>query len=55
MTHPAIPLTPVVVQTLGWALLHFVWQGAALAAAPSVLMVCCRKAATRSNMRVRSD
>ena len=47
MTHPAIPLSPVVVQTLGWALLHFVWQGAALAAALSVLMACCRKASAR--------
>jgi beta-lactamase regulating signal transducer with metallopeptidase domain len=47
MTHPAILSTPVVVETLGWALLHFVWQGAALAAALSVLMVCCRRAVTR--------
>jgi beta-lactamase regulating signal transducer with metallopeptidase domain len=35
------------VQSLGWALLHFVWQGGALAAALSVLMVCCRRASTR--------
>ena len=47
MTHPAFPLSPVVVQSLGWALLHFVWQGASVAAALSVLMVCCRKASTR--------
>ena len=52
MTHPAIPLSPVVVETLGWTLLHFVWQGAALAAALSVLMVCCRKAATRYALSV---
>ena len=47
MTHSAIPLTQDVVQSLGWALLHFVWQGAALAAALSLLMVCCRRASTR--------
>src|SRR5271157_6548803 len=47
MTHFAVPLSPIMVQSLGWALLHFVWQGAALAAALSVLMVCCRRASTR--------
>src|SRR5271157_2652483 len=47
MTHFAVPFSPVIVQSLGWALLHFVWQGAALAAALSVLMVCCRRASTR--------
>jgi len=47
MTHPAVPLPPVVVQSLGWALLHFVWQGAALAAALSLLMAWCRRASTR--------
>lgn len=47
MTHFAVPFSPVMVQSLGWALLHFVWQGAALAAALSVLMVCCRRASTR--------
>jgi beta-lactamase regulating signal transducer with metallopeptidase domain len=52
MTHPAIPLSPDVVRSLGWALLHFVWQGAALAAALSVLMVWCRTASTRYALSV---
>ena len=47
MTHFAIPLSPIVVQSLGWTLLHFVWQGAALAAALCALLVCCRGASTR--------
>ena len=47
MTHPAIPLSPELVQSLGWTLLHFVWQGAAIAAALSILMLCCRSASTR--------
>ena len=47
MTHIAAPLSPIMVQSLGWALLHFVWQGAALAAVLSVLMACCRRASTR--------
>jgi beta-lactamase regulating signal transducer with metallopeptidase domain len=47
MTHPAVPLSPVVVQSLGWALLHVVWQGAALTAALSLLMPWCRRASTR--------
>ena len=47
MTHSAAPFSPIMVQSLGWALLHFVWQGAAVAAALSVLMVCCRRASMR--------
>ena len=47
MTHFAVSLSPIMVQSLGWALLHFVWQGAAVAAALSVLMPCCRRASTR--------
>jgi beta-lactamase regulating signal transducer with metallopeptidase domain len=47
MTHFAIPLSPIVVQSLGWTLLHFVWQGSALAAALSILMACCRTASAR--------
>jgi len=47
MTHFAIPFSPTIVQTLGWTLLHFVWQGAALAAALSVLMACWRTASAR--------
>jgi len=47
MTHFAIPLSPIVVQSLGWTLLHFVWQGAALAAALFILMAGCRTASAR--------
>jgi beta-lactamase regulating signal transducer with metallopeptidase domain len=52
MIHPAIPLSPGVVQSLGWALLRFVWQGAALAAVLSILMVWCRTASTRYALSV---
>jgi len=52
MTHFAVLLSPIMVQSLGWALLHFVWQGAALAAALSVLMACCRRASTRYALAV---
>jgi beta-lactamase regulating signal transducer with metallopeptidase domain len=34
-------------RSLGWALLHFLWQGAALAALAAVLMSLCRGAARR--------
>jgi beta-lactamase regulating signal transducer with metallopeptidase domain len=33
-----IPLDPEVVHRLGWALVHFVWQGAALAALAAVML-----------------
>ena len=32
-------ISPSVMRSLGWALLHFLWQGAALAALAAVLML----------------
>jgi hypothetical protein len=32
---------------LGWALLHFLWQGTALAALAAAAMAVCRRASTR--------
>jgi hypothetical protein len=40
-------LSPQMLHALGWALLHFVWQGAALAALAAVAMAACRNARTR--------
>lgn len=39
--------SPTVMRPLGWALVHFLWQGLALAALLSVAMTVCRKAWTR--------
>src|SRR5579864_8596995 len=40
-------LSPVAIQSLGWALLHFLWQGTALAALAAATMAMCRRASTR--------
>lgn len=47
MTHLADWLSPATLRLLALALLHFLWQGAALAALAYVLMVSCHSAATR--------
>jgi beta-lactamase regulating signal transducer with metallopeptidase domain len=47
MNHLASWISPDVMGTLGWALVHFVWQGIALAALASVAMAMCRSAAAR--------
>ncbi|MGH9863941.1 MAG: M56 family metallopeptidase [Candidatus Acidiferrales bacterium] len=39
--------SPTVMRPLGWALVHFLWQGLALAALLSVAMTVCRRASTR--------
>lgn len=39
--------SPTVTRPLGWTLVHFLWQGLALAALLSVAMTVCRKASTR--------
>ncbi|HEV2222781.1 MAG TPA: hypothetical protein VGR84_07240, partial [Candidatus Acidoferrales bacterium] len=39
--------SPTVMRSLGWALVHFLWQGLALAALLSVAMTLCRKASSR--------
>ncbi|HEY3974355.1 MAG TPA: M56 family metallopeptidase [Candidatus Sulfotelmatobacter sp.] len=40
-------LSPAAMQALGWALLHFLWQGTALAALAAVLMASCQRASAR--------
>src|SRR5437899_3436641 len=47
MTVLATSLSPDVIGSLGWALLHFAWQGAALAAALSIVTAFCRRASLR--------
>jgi beta-lactamase regulating signal transducer with metallopeptidase domain len=47
MTSFAIWMPPSVMQPLGWALVHFLWQGLAVAALASVAMAICRSARTR--------
>jgi bla regulator protein blaR1 len=45
-------LSPEVTQALGWALVHFLWQGIALAALLSAGMGVCRSAAVRYALAV---
>jgi hypothetical protein len=52
MTVLATSLSPGVIGSLGWALLHFVWQGAALAAALSIVTAFCRRASLRYALAV---
>ena len=40
-------LSPSVMHSLGWTLLHFLWQGTAGAALAAVLMALCRRASAR--------
>ena len=40
-------LSPATMHSLGWALLHFLWQGTALAALAAVAMAVCRRASVR--------
>ncbi|MGD0566976.1 MAG: M56 family metallopeptidase [Candidatus Sulfotelmatobacter sp.] len=40
-------LSPSAMHSLGWTLLHFLWQGTAVAALAAVLMTACRRASTR--------
>ena len=39
--------SPAAMQSLGWALLHFLWQGTALAALAAAAMAVCRRTTTR--------
>src|SRR5258707_3650051 len=45
-------ISPELLQALGWTLLHFVWQGAALAALFAVANAMCRRATTRYALAV---
>jgi beta-lactamase regulating signal transducer with metallopeptidase domain len=40
-------LSPSVMHSLGWTLLHFLWQGTAVAALAAILMTLCRRASAR--------
>ena len=40
-------LSPTTMQSLAWALLHFLWQGTALAALGAALMAFSRRARVR--------
>jgi beta-lactamase regulating signal transducer with metallopeptidase domain len=45
-------LSPSTMHSLGWTLLHFLWQGTAVAAMAAVLMALCRRASTRYTLAV---
>ena len=47
MTNLTNWLSPTVMHALGWALVHFLWQGAALAAVAAVTLHLCRRASVR--------
>jgi beta-lactamase regulating signal transducer with metallopeptidase domain len=47
MTNLTNGLSPSVMHSLGWTLLHFLWQGTAVAALAAVLMTLCRRASVR--------
>jgi beta-lactamase regulating signal transducer with metallopeptidase domain len=45
-------LSPSVMHSLGWALLHFLWQGTAVAALAAVVMGLCQRASARYTLAV---
>ena len=45
-------LSPSAMHSLGWTLLHFLWQGTAIAALAAVLMTLCRRASARYALAV---
>ena len=47
MSHITSWISPQLAHTLAWALIHFLWQGLALAAVCSALMAMCRTASVR--------
>ncbi len=52
MSNFANWISPELLRTLGWALLHFLWQGAGLAALFAVTTAVCRSAPTRYALAV---
>src|SRR6266849_9144723 len=52
MSNFANWITPELLRTLGWTLLHFLWQGAGLAALFAVACAVCRSAADRYALAV---
>jgi beta-lactamase regulating signal transducer with metallopeptidase domain len=47
MSYFANWISPEILRALGWTLLHFLWQGAAIAAVFAVTVTTCRSAAAR--------
>src|SRR5512137_1635592 len=47
MNNLASWISPEILRTLGWTLLHFLWQGAGLAALFAVASAVCRSASAR--------
>jgi beta-lactamase regulating signal transducer with metallopeptidase domain len=45
-------LSPSIMHALGWALVHFLWQGSALAAVAAAGMALCRRASARYALSV---
>jgi beta-lactamase regulating signal transducer with metallopeptidase domain len=45
-------LSPSAMHSLGWTLLHFLWQGTAVAALAAVLITLCRRASARYALAV---
>src|SRR6266436_2599363 len=52
MSNLASWISPEVLRTLGWTLLHFLWQGAGLAALFAVARAVCRSASARYALAV---
>src|SRR5713226_2425142 len=52
MSNFASWISPEILRTLGWTLLHFLWQGAGLAALFAVACAVCRSAAARYALAV---
>jgi beta-lactamase regulating signal transducer with metallopeptidase domain len=52
MNNVASWISPEVLRTLGWTLLHFLWQGAGLAALFAVASAVCRSASARYALAV---
>src|SRR5213594_2736274 len=52
MSHFANWISPEILRTLGWTLLHFLWQGAGLAALFVVAAAVCRSASGRYALAV---
>jgi hypothetical protein len=52
MTNPMNWLSPSIMHALGWALVHFLWQGIALAAVAAAGMALSKRASTRYALAV---
>src|SRR5258706_2003878 len=52
MSSLASWISPDVLRTLGWTLLHFLWQGAGVAALFAVASAVCRSASARYALAV---